>query len=260
MFFQLRNFILSKLKRCSDQFYKVSAFVLVGLVTVFIISCDITDDTLPVEETEIYEYSFEESDFDWEPFFTGYNVGWSDKMELISDYRPLPEPLDTEQQSLFISGINHSDDVKMLFRKQIEGLQPNTTYDVQTTVRFATNAPEGCPGIGGPIGNAVRVITSASAEMPQQIVEDDYYLLNLQYESGDPQEWYQNSIIGHIGNTRDCDEDYIYEMKEVSSDSGHDTVTTDGEGNAWLMFGTRSGFEGQTSLFYTYFRAELSVI
>lgn len=259
MLSQLINSIASGLIHLSDKFYKISSFILVALTTILIISCDITDETSPVESPEIYEYHFEESDFDWEPFFTGYNVGQSDDMELTSDHRALPEPLDTDQKSLYISGVNHSDDVKMLFRKQVEGLEPNTSYELQATVRFATNAPAGCPGIGGPIGDAVRVITSASSEMPQKFDEDGYYRLNLQYDLNDPQEWYQNRIIGDIGNTRDCEEEYMYEMKEVNSESVHDIVQTDEQGRAWLMFGTRSGFEGQTSLYYTYYRAELTM-
>lgn len=96
--------------------------------------------------------------------------------------------------------------------------------------------------------------------MPEKFNDGGYYRLNLQYKSDDPQVWYQNSIIGNIGNTNDCDEDYEYEMKEVKSELAHDRVTTDEEGKAWLLFGTRSGFEGKTSLFYTYFRAEFREI
>jgi len=54
-----------------------------------------------------------------------------------------------------------------------------------------------------------------------------------------------------------CDEPAAFEMKELTSEASHDTVTADEEGRVWLLFGTRSGFEGKTSLFYTRFRAEL---
>lgn len=238
----------------SVRFHTTRYFLFVGILFL-LTGCGITDD----EETTIpFEYDFRESEASWEPFFTDFNVGWEEKMELTADYRTLPAPLQTEDHALFISAVNQSDDVKMLFRKQVEGLEPNTTYQVGFTVRFATEVPSGCAGIGGPPGEAVRVIASASDIRPEPIAggeNEDYYLLNIQHLD-DPGEWYQNAIMGDIANSRECEDGFEYEIKEVSSDRNHDIVTSDENGRAWLMFGTRSGFEGQTDLYYTYFRAE----
>lgn len=147
----------------------------------------------------------------------------------------------------------------MLFRKQVDGLEPNTGYGVQFTVQFATEVPSGCAGIGGAPGEAVKVIADASDIRPEPMIEDEedngYVLLNSQY-MGDQQEWYQNAIMGHIANSRECEDGYEFEIKEVSSQRLHTTVTSNSEGEAWLLFGTRSGFEGQTNLFYTNFKAE----
>ncbi len=230
--------------------------LLILIITASVLSgCDVTDSDTPAQT---FEYHFDESEHGWEGFFTGYNVGWEDDMELTTDYRNLPEPLDTTQHALYISALNQSDNVKMLFRKQVEGLEPNTNYAIETTVRFATDAPANCPGIGGPIGDAVNLIISADPVRPEAFVEDDYYWLNLQYQNEDSQEWYQNRVIGDIGNTKECGEGYEYELKDVSSDGDQVEFTSDEEGRAWLLFGTRSGFEGRTSLYYTYFRADLS--
>lgn len=224
---------------------------------VLLFGCDITGGN---DETMEFEYDFRESDHDWEAFFTDYNVGWGDDMELESDYRPLPEPLDTEDYGHYISAVNHSDDVKMLFRHQIDGLEPNTRYNAGFTVRFASSAPSGCAGIGGAPGEAVRVIAAASSIRPEPVVgheDEDYYLLNIQHQD-DSMTWYQNAIMGDIANGRDCEEDRQFVIKEVSSGPNHDQVQTDEKGRAWLLFGTRSGFEGQTDLYYTYFKAEMS--
>jgi len=217
--------------------------------------CNLTDSDSP---EIIYEYDFKESDESWEPFFTDYNVGWEEKMKLTADYRQLPEPLQTNHYAHFISAINHSDDVKMLFRKQVENLDPRTSYQVGFTVRFATNVPSGCAGIGGAPGEAVKVIAAASTIMPEPVIgghDNDYYLLNVQHLD-DSFAWYQNAIMGDIANSRECEEGYQYEIKEVSSAPNHTTVRTDENGRAWLLFGTRSGFEGQTDLYYTWLRAE----
>lgn len=203
-----------------------------------------------------YEYNFRESDHNWEAFFTNYNVGWEDKMELTSDYKPLPKPLNTNEKALYISGTNNSDDLKMLFRKKVDGLEANTTYNVSTTVRFATEEPSDCVGIGGAPGEAVRVISAASAQKPEPFIgHDDYYMLNVQHEN-DSNEWYQSRIMGNIANSRDCEEGDLFEIKEISSDGTQDVVRTNKDREAWLLFGTRSGFEGKTELYFTYFRAE----
>ncbi len=237
-----------------------SVFLLASVFIIYLAAgCDITGSSNR-DDVTTFEYNFRDSEESWEPFFTDYNVGWGEDMELTADYRKLPEPLNTSENAHFISAVNHSDDVKMLFRKQVSGLESNTTYRVGFTVRFATDVPSGCAGIGGAPGEAVKVIANASDIRPQPFVggsNDDYYLLNIQH-IGDSGDWYQNSIMGDIANSRECEEENVYEIKEVGSGPYHATVQTDGEGKAWLLFGTRSGFEGQTDLYYTYFKAEFS--
>lgn len=230
-------------------------FFLAVLTLLLLLSgCDLLERDEP---DEVLTYDFRESAGDWEAFFTGYHLGWDDKMELAHGYRSLPKPLDSSDHGLFISALNQSDDVKMLFRRQVDGLEPNTTYDVGFTVRFATDVPSGCAGIGGAPGEAVKVIADASSVRPEPVVgkdDEDYYLLNTQYEQ-DPQQWYQRAIMGDIANSRTCEEGYQYEIKEVDSRPNQATMTTDGQGRAWLLFGTRSGFEGRSELFYTYLEA-----
>jgi hypothetical protein len=238
-----------------DNLEKLTLFVVMISLVFFATGCDNEDDDFDV----VFEYNFRETDGSWEPFFTGYNVGWDETMELKTDYTTLPEPLETEDYAHFISAMNRSDDVKMLFRKQVDGLEPGMNYMVSFTIRFATEVPSGCAGIGGPPGEAVRVIAAADITKPEAVtglMGDDYYVLNLQYLSDNPGEWYQRAIMGDIANSRECEDGYEFEIKEVGSRLDHDSVTADENGRVWLLFGTRSGFEGQTDLYYTYFRAE----
>lgn len=227
-------------------------FVAAGLFA----GCSATDssDTGP---SAVFEFDFRESQFEWDAFFTNYNVDNEDGMELQSGYNSLPEPLNTDDRALYISAVNQSDDVKMMFRRQVNGLEPNASYGVQFRIRFATSVPSGCFGIGGPPGEAVRVIADASTIMPEAIVENGYYLLNTQQMS-EPDQWYENAQLGNIANSRECEDGYEYELKELESELAHATVTTDDSGAIWLMFGTRSGFEGQTELYYTYLEVELN--
>lgn len=254
--------IINRVKTVTDKSNKnfAQSVIFLSLLFVFTLtSCDLMENSTAPEE---FEYSFEQSDHDFEAFYTGYNVGWGDKMDFESGHLNLPEPLDTTNRALYIAATNHSDNVKMLFRKQISGLEPNTEYNARFMVRFATNTPSGCAGIGGAPGEAVRVIASASTQKPDAFNDDDYYRLNLQYQNENPSRWYNNRIIGDIANSVECEDTdgtlSDYELKEVSSGSTSDRVVTDDQGNAWVMFGTRSGFEGRTDLYYTYFRVQLS--
>ncbi len=227
-------------------------------ILVLITGCDFLEST-GISSIE-FEYDFTESTHNMEAFFTGYPVGWGENMELTSEYRSLPEPLDTENDAHFISAINHSDNVKMLFRKQVEGLEPNNTYAVGYTVEFATDSPSNAAGIGGAPGESVKVIAASSTLKPEPIIDenshdDGYYLLNTQYND-DPAAWYDNAIMGDVANSRQYEDGREFELKEVSSVVGHDQVTTDENGEAWILFGTRSGFEGQTDLYYTYLSVE----
>ncbi len=105
-------------------FKKISYSVLgIGLLVSFSITgCDMLESTDELSDYQ-YEYEFRESDHGWESFFTNYNDGWEEKMDLEADYRSLPASLDSTESALYISGVNHSDDVKMLYRKQVEGLK-----------------------------------------------------------------------------------------------------------------------------------------
>lgn len=84
-------------------------------------------------------------------------------MEFMHEFRSLPENISTSDSALYISSWNQSDDVKMLIRKEIEGLVPNTVYNAFFTTQFFTNVPNGCIGIGGAPGEAVKIILQMQA-------------------------------------------------------------------------------------------------
>lgn len=52
-------------------------------------------------------------------------------------------------------------------------------------------------------------------------------------------------VIGNIGNGT---EEFIYSLRKLS---GECTGKTDDQGNLWMIFGTDSGFEATTTLYYT---------
>lgn len=108
----------------------------------------------------VFEYDFSESEHNREPFFTDYPVDNEENMELETEYHILPELLNTNKNAHFISAFNKSDDVKMMFRRQVHSPEPNDTHNVEFEVHFATETPSNCVGIGGPPVEAVKVIAT----------------------------------------------------------------------------------------------------
>lgn len=169
---------------CSSS---LSALIGVVLILVLGTGCDgLGNDG----DARTITYNFSTSAQEWDSLFTDHPVNDADDMELTADHRAVPDSVDATGSALYVHGVNHSDDLKMLFRRQVTGLTPQTTYDVAVTVQFLTSAPSHCPGIGGPEGEAVKVLAAAHTTKPERVVEekepDDWYRLNVQY-AGDPQ-------------------------------------------------------------------------
>jgi hypothetical protein len=60
-------------------------------------------------------------------------------------------------------------------------------------------------------------------------------------------------VLGDFANLVDCESsDFRYQLKELSNlELPEFEVTTDVNGDAWLILGTDSGFEGTTTIYYT---------
>ena len=76
---------------------------------------------------------------------------------LQSGHLLLPVALSGTGRGLFISGVNHSDDLFMFYKGRISGLLPNTLYRGSFVLEFATNVPTGCFGVAGAPGESVYV-------------------------------------------------------------------------------------------------------
>jgi hypothetical protein len=56
-------------------------------------------------------------------------------------------------------------------------------------------------------------------------------------------------VIGNVAKPDDGNENYVPLLRHQHGQPF--TVTTAADGSLWLIFGTDSGFEGQTALYYT---------
>ncbi len=184
------------------------------------------------------------------PTRKAYELAWGEKN--------LPAPLDTSKKGLLIEGHNYSDDLRMVAKKQIRGLKPNTTYKIDVAVSFATNAPSKAVGIGGAPGESVFLKIGASSIEPKPVVvasDDHYYRMNLDIGN-------QSTKGPHgraIGNIANGTPRTTYKVKTIQTKANqHLTAKTDNQGRLWILFGTDSGFEGKTSLYYTKLSVQLN--
>jgi hypothetical protein len=166
------------------------------------------------------------------------------------DYGYADSPLGGK--ALMISSMNRSDDIFMYIKKQLtsdDGLSANTTYLVTIEVKFASNAPAGAVGIGGPPGEAVYVKVGASKIEPVPVDKDGFYELSVdkgQQSAGG----YDAVVVGNVAKVVNDDFE-TYEIKTLDNADNALEVTTDADGNMWIFVGTDSGFEGLTTLYYT---------
>lgn len=165
---------------------------------------------------------------------------------VVFEQRALPAPL--SGKGYYVAGHNRSDDLFLYVKKQFGGFVPSASYQVSFTVKFATNVPTGCMGVGGSPGESVWVIGAASDIEPVASLKGDRKELNIDHgnQGGGGK---AGQVLGTIGNSvTDCGTP-VYESKTVKSREPL-TVKADSNGKLWLLVGIDSGFEAASQLMF----------
>ena len=187
----------------------------------------------------------------WSSRFADYPAGQEAFYELASSHTSLPVSLGQNRKGIKISGNNHSDDLFMFITKKFTGLEPNTRYELDFDVTIGTDVHSDCAGIGGSPGNSVNVKAGASKTEPKPVNDGTgFYLLNL--DKGNQAVGGSDvMLIGNIANGLECDNsDHSYKKKTLKSETGKFTTYSDAEGAIWILFGTDSGYEGTTTIYF----------
>ena len=220
------------------------------------LSCDTEDDGSTPDIIEL-TFDFEENEEGWTGGFADLPEEGHDIYELEVDLSPIPEETNATGNSIRIQGNNRSDDLFMFLKKQITGLSPSTTYQIIYDIEIASQYPEEAPGAGGSPGGSVFIKAGATAEEPIPIVEDqggvNYLRMNID-KGNQSQEGADMINMGTVGIDGD---EYKYELIQRSNEDRRFSVTTDPDGNLWLIIGTDSGFEGLTVLYYNRIKVRL---
>lgn len=196
------------------------------------------------------EFDFAQSGHGFVAGFADYPQNYEPSLyELTNSWQARPANLGGAP-ALFISGKNHSDDLFMYWKKRLIGLPANTSVMLTMEIQLASMYAEGLLGIGGPPGEAVNVKAGAVPFEPQALVDQREGDWRMNLNKGNQSIGGTNmSVIGNVAKPDDGNANYVLLLRHQHGQPF--TVTTAGDGSLWLIFGTDSGFEGQTALYYS---------
>jgi hypothetical protein len=199
-----------------------------------------------------FDFSYEEGQEGWETGFADLPADSDPAFyELDSGWSELPSGL--EGNAIYLSGHNHSDDLFMFLKVQVDGLKLNTSYQVFFSIELASNTPEGLMGIGGSPGESVYVKAGAVDYEPEVIEASDGWL-RMNIDKGNQASEGEDMInLGTLANPNIDLDTYTGEEYALMTLDNQDrlfTVTTDSDGKVWVIVGTDSGFEGPTTVYY----------
>lgn len=203
----------------------------------------------------------------FQALFLDYWDGEEDFMELDWWHGPLPGQW-SSRQGVGITGNNRTDDLMMVLKRPLDGLEPDTTYRLELEMQYATNVPSGCVGVGGSPGESVFMRLGAADEQPDYILEDN--------ATGDMPPMRRPSIdlgqqsapgeyalaVGDLASGLDeewCgDDDAPWQLKRVSTAGQFLEVTSNEDGRIWVYGLSDSGFEATSTWYLTEFVVRLS--
>ncbi len=241
---------------------KIRTLILAGIV-MFLASC--SKDTNPVtssaddtvqsgeKSTTTFTYNFNLSQEDWDGGFADCPVDNS-FYNLMFSWKNAPGTLKaTFGKCLYISGDNHSDDLFMFVKKQVTGLTPNTTYQLNFNFDIINDVPEGLFGIGGSPGESVYMKFGAVNYEPLAVLDETETSWIMNIDKGNQSVSGTDMLnIGTVANPNVDINNPKYAAKNFDSYTiGFNfQITTDANGSAWVIIGTDSGFEGVTEVYY----------
>ena len=205
--------------------------------------------TLRAEDATRLEVDFAQSDHGFVAGFADYpQNGEPSLYQLTNSWQAGPANLG-EAPALFISGVNRSDDLFMFWKKRITKLPPNTSLMLTMELQLASKYAAGMVGVGGAPGEGVTVKVGAVPFEPQAVVAPREGWLRMNLDKGNQSVGGTNmSVIGNVAKPDDGNGNYVLLMRHQHGQPL--AVSTASDGSLWLIFGTDSGFEGETALYY----------
>ncbi len=223
-----------------------------GLPGIFVLaalllwSCQ--EDEIKKNEHKTFFFEFSEGKDGWEGGFADWNPPYEDNdWDFVFERTHMPPPLNPLEYGIKVAGTNLSDDLFMFLKRKVSGLKPNTSYELIFNIELASDTPTGQMGVGGP-PDAVYLKTGASIIEPDIIYDPILNIYRMNIDIGDQMQSGADMInIGNVGVNDDTTE---FTLISRSNASKPFKVSTNEDGEVWVIIGTDSGFESRTTLYY----------
>jgi cyclophilin family peptidyl-prolyl cis-trans isomerase len=208
--------------------------------------------------TQVFPFDFAASD-------EGFVAGFADlpadfdsgQYNLQSRWTNLPANLGGKP-ALFISGVNRSDDLFMFWKRKAVGLIPGMVYEATFDLELATSAAEGMVGIGGAPGESVFLKAGMSPTEPRAVADGAGWL-RLNVDKGNQSQGGAfAAVLGHAAKPDDGSSEFAVILRD--NRASRVRATSGPDGSLWFFFGSDSGFEGATGLYYRKLTAVLEPV
>lgn len=239
------------LSRIYSRFTTYTNLIAVVLVPIVFYSCSDNNriNTQPVE----LSWTFNAEAEGWSGDFADYPAGEEEAYALYFGYDSLPQPLDSNQGALKLSGVNHNNNLFMFVKKRITDLEPNAVYYATFTVEFATNEPGNELNATLVQGGKIFIGAGATSVEPEKVAdENNFYGMNIG-KCNENQDGEDMIVLGSIIN--DSDEP-IYTLKTITNEKPFHCLTNE-QGELWIIIAVDSGVEAATELYYNKIQVNL---
>lgn len=208
----------------------------------------------PPDGVVTFSTNFTSGEQGWAADVSDYSVPEADIIDFDAGIEDLPAEIGSGR-GYFVTSSNRSDDLFVFLKRKIgeaDGLLPNQAYTLQFTIRIASNAPTGCFGVGGAPGEGLYVKVGGATIEPEPLSPDENEYIALSVDKGvQSQNGPAATVIGDIANGDECDDPTNAPYVSIVRTGAHiEPVTTDADGNLWLLVGTDSAYEGITTMYY----------
>ena len=198
------------------------------------------------KDSRTITFDFSDGTQGWTGNFADYPNGEEAFYELEYGWSGLPEPLDTNVMAVKISGNNHSDDLFSYMFTRVRLLVPNATYEATFDIELASNVATNSVGIGGSPDLALGA--GGLSNPPGDTLDGSGYRrpdFEVALQSGESNEVMK--VLGTLGVT---DTTTVYTLINRNNHGDPIDLTTDTDGELFLLIGFDSGFEGKTTVYF----------
>jgi hypothetical protein len=217
--------------------YAAAAYLAAGCVSV--------GDT---HTTQTFNFDFNVVREGWVSGAADYPESQAAAVAAFGAVQPLPAPLVTTQNALYLRGTNVGGDLFLFQKRRFTGLGSLVTYSITLQVEFATSYQAGCTT--GPA--AVTLLKAGLSLLEPLAVTDAQGVVRMNIDKGGAATAGDFIQLGDIRNSLSgCPATGTFGLRTTALRTQTTNLITDSDGGFWVFIGTQSGFVGQHEIYIT---------